>query len=190
MCKGKVNQSGTCLFWGVLFKIYINRNTFSPSLNEDELPFKSESAPALGLTCFLDHRRHALLTPMFPRQALHTSSSAGSPCGNFRGLILIIKCLTTCSCVFTEGMFLWTGGVDVFSNLNIFIVIFSPSRCPFLLLILVTIWTLWRCSGSPPYFSWSAGEGWKNIIWNAWPDKFVMNQVCTDERLRTFCHCL
>lgn len=57
-----------------------------------------------------------------------------------------------------------------------------------LLLILVTMWTLWRCYGSPPYSSWSAGEGWKNIIWNSWPDKFVMNQVCTDERRHTCCH--
>lgn len=101
-------------------------------------------------------------SPVLFRHVWAMSSSAGSPCGNLRGLILI-KCFTTFSFAFTEGMFLWTWGVCAFCNPSIFITSFSQYGRLFVLLILVTICSLWGCSGSPPYFSWSAGEGWNTV---------------------------
>lgn len=111
----------------------------------------------MGLRC---HR--TINSPVLLRQVWAMSSSVGSPCGNLRGLILI-KCLTTFSFAFTEGMFLWTWGVCAFSNPSIFITSFSQYGRLFVLFILVTTWSLWGCCGSPPYFSWSSGEGWNTL---------------------------
>lgn len=122
--------------------------------------------------------------PRAPGAHVRRASSAESPCGDFKGLILT-KGFTTCGSAFTEGMFLWAWGVRAFSHPSIFISFPQYGRL-FVLFVLVTICSLWGAVDATIFFV-ICGWRLKHFIGNSWLGKCVTNPVCTNERLHAVC---